>query len=115
MAYDPYNDPNRFARQAAQQAADRAQALSRQHQQEAQAAAARRNAEQQQRFVQDSLKRQRDFQMQIRKDMGSRGASEESEPDLGSAPVRPRRGARLFALILVAIVAFGAAKAFGWI
>ena len=115
MAYDPYNDPNRFARQAAQRAAETAQALSRRHQQDALAAAARRNAETQRRFVEDSIKRQRDNQTQLRNDASRRVAGEASDPDMDSAPVRPRRGARLFGLVLVAIIAFAAAKAFGWI
>ena len=60
MAYDPFNDPNRIARQAAQQAAETAQRMSRQARESAQraadqaAATSRQFAEQNRQFAERS-------------------------------------------------------------
>jgi hypothetical protein len=107
VAYDPYNDPNRIARQMAQQANETAQRMSRQAQESAQRAAAQAAATNRQFAEQNRQTALRAEQARRAREAGlPSNPSQAPESDSGALPSpaeRTRGGTKGFVLFLLVI------------
>lgn len=124
MAYDPFNDPNRIARQAAQQAAETAQRMSRQARESAQraadqaAATSRQFAEQNRQFAERSRQaaQQAELARQARQSRGAAPGLDSSQerhwdPTANTSPPERKRGGSkgfiVFLLVIGLVAVFG--------